>query len=50
MIDSHISRCASGYIITSSAQTLSRAKKILKADIENIGVDKIKFRSDIVEC
>ena len=50
IVDSEISKCAGNYIFTSSAKTLSRAKKIIKDDLEKIGLDKIKFRSDIIEC
>ena len=50
LIDSDYSKAKDGYVMTSSAKTLSRAKKILKSDFEKIGLDKIKFRSDLLEC
>ena len=50
LIDSSVLKLQNGYVLTSSARTLNRAKQILKDDIENIGVNNIKYRSDIVEC
>lgn len=35
------------FVLTSVAKTLSRAKNILKDDVENINFDGIKYRSDI---
>lgn len=43
----YISSKGSNFVLTSCASTLSRAKKILKDDLETIAFDGMKYRKDI---